>query len=104
MTDSPCLTVSLGYFEQLDLEEALKYLYQDPWTASVGVWGRSMGAVAAILCAGGLEHATGFVDDGRYLISRCWAGKGEYGSKVSCLVLDSPYFSVHTLLKVMPEP
>eukprot|EP00929_Paragymnodinium_shiwhaense_P105845 TRINITY_DN70900_c0_g2_i1.p1 TRINITY_DN70900_c0_g2~~TRINITY_DN70900_c0_g2_i1.p1 ORF type:complete len:484 (+),score=114.71 TRINITY_DN70900_c0_g2_i1:90-1541(+) len=41
--------ISLGYFEQLDLKVALKYLRETCRVPAVGLWGRSMGAATAVL-------------------------------------------------------
>uniref|UniRef100_A0A7S0EDW7 Serine aminopeptidase S33 domain-containing protein n=1 Tax=Hanusia phi TaxID=3032 RepID=A0A7S0EDW7_9CRYP len=68
--------VSLGYFEQDDLSCVLEYLANDPSTTSVAIWGRSMGAVVALLVAGSEQF------------------KG-----ISCLILDSPYSSLQQLLE-----
>jgi len=68
--------VSLGYFEQDDLITALKHLQQDPMTTAVGVWGRSMGSVAALMVG----------------------GSADYKEAVGCLVVDSPYASLRSLL------
>ncbi|EKX42267.1 hypothetical protein GUITHDRAFT_111828 [Guillardia theta CCMP2712] len=68
--------VSLGFFEQDDLSCALEYLANDPNTTSVAIWGRSMGAVVALLVAGSEQF------------------KG-----IACLILDSPYSSLQQLLE-----
>lgn len=64
--------VSLGFYEQVDLEAVVEYLRKEDIVTRIGVWGRSMGAVTAIL----------------------------YSSKdptIAGLVLDSPFYSLKTL-------
>lgn len=41
--------VSLGWFEQDDLETVVDYLRESDWISTIGLWGRSMGAVTAIM-------------------------------------------------------
>lgn len=41
--------VTLGAHEVEDLETAVEYLRQEGSTSTIGLWGRSMGAVTAIL-------------------------------------------------------
>lgn len=41
--------ISLGHFEQHDLRVAINYLRSCSFVSSIGLWGRSMGAVTAIL-------------------------------------------------------
>jgi dipeptidyl aminopeptidase/acylaminoacyl peptidase len=36
--------VSLGHYEQLDLQIAIEFLRGLPYIGRIGVWGRSMGA------------------------------------------------------------
>jgi len=43
--------ISLGHFEQQDLRAVLDYLRSCSYVSSIGLWGRSMGAVTAILRA-----------------------------------------------------
>eukprot|EP00667_Euglena_gracilis_P003882 EG_transcript_3896 len=48
--------VSLGYYEKMDLEAVVTYLLGTARVSRLGVWGRSMGAVTAIMYAA--THAT----------------------------------------------
>jgi len=41
--------ISLGWHEEQDLLVVLEHLHKDPCVASVGLWGRSMGATTAVL-------------------------------------------------------
>lgn len=43
--------ISLGWFEQHDLANLVDYLREERRVGSIGIWGRSMGAVTAILYA-----------------------------------------------------
>merc|ERR1719515_456778 len=43
--------ISLGHFEEQDLRAILDYLRTCSFVSSIGLWGRSMGAVTAILRA-----------------------------------------------------
>jgi len=43
--------ISLGHHEEKDLRVVLKHLRASGSVASIGLWGRSMGAATAILCA-----------------------------------------------------
>lgn len=64
--------VSLGHYEKEDLETVIEYLRKTDSVTRIGIWGRSMGAVTALL----------------------------YSSKdpsIAALVLDSPFFSLKTL-------
>jgi len=42
--------ISLGYHEERDLHSVLAHLRENCGVTSIGLWGRSMGAVTAILC------------------------------------------------------
>ncbi len=41
--------ISLGYYEQDDLEEVINYLKKYPKINNIALWGRSMGAVTTLL-------------------------------------------------------
>lgn len=41
--------VSLGYYEQDDLNEVVEYVSHRPQITSMAIWGRSMGAVTGLL-------------------------------------------------------
>jgi alpha-beta hydrolase superfamily lysophospholipase len=43
--------VSLGYFEHKDISSVVEYLWRTEKISAIGLWGRSMGAVAALLYA-----------------------------------------------------
>ena len=43
--------ISLGYYEKEDVTTVLNYLRYSNKVSTIGLWGRSMGAVTAILCA-----------------------------------------------------
>eukprot|EP01126_Amoeba_proteus_P067461 TRINITY_DN9970_c0_g1_i1.p1 TRINITY_DN9970_c0_g1~~TRINITY_DN9970_c0_g1_i1.p1 ORF type:complete len:212 (-),score=41.32 TRINITY_DN9970_c0_g1_i1:260-895(-) len=64
--------VSLGYFEQEDLTAVVEYLRNSNSTTRIGLWGRSMGAVTALMF-----------------------GVGD--PSIACLVLDSPFSSLKVL-------
>lgn len=40
--------ISLGYYEEKDLQKALEFLREEPSVSSIGLWGRSMGATTSI--------------------------------------------------------
>ena len=65
---------SLGWFEQDDLECVIDYLNQTCKVSSIAVWGRSMGAITALLY-------------------------GKKDTRISCLVLDSPFTSFKQFAK-----
>lgn len=71
--------VSLGFYERQDLATVLEYLHSQPARVrSIGLWGRSMGAVTSIM----------------------------YASKdpsIQCIVCDSPFASLKTLCKDLVE-
>jgi len=55
--------ISLGWHEEQDLLVVLQHLRKDPCVASVGLWGRSMGAATAVLRASQGEQLAGCVLD-----------------------------------------
>ena len=65
---------SLGWFEQDDLVCAIDHLFKTGKVSSIAVWGRSMGAITALL----------------------YANKDP---RISCLVLDSPFVSFKQFAK-----
>jgi cephalosporin-C deacetylase-like acetyl esterase len=68
--------VSLGFYERQDLAAVVEYLHETNKVLSIGLWGRSMGAVTAIM----------------------------YGAKDPCIraiVADSPFSSLRELVKDM---
>ena len=65
--------ISLGWYEQQDVETIINFLRKTKKISTIGIWGRSMGAVTAIL----------------------------YGYKdpsIAGIVLDSPFFSLKMLI------
>lgn len=43
--------ISLGYHERDDVDTVFKYLRERDTVSSIGIWGRSMGAVTALMYA-----------------------------------------------------
>jgi len=70
--------VSLGYWEKEDLATVISYLRTLPTVDCIGLWGRSMGAVTALL------HA-------------------DRDPSLAGLVLDSPFTNLRTLAKELVE-
>lgn len=70
--------VSLGYHEQTDIAMAVKYIRKTKETSSLCLWGRSMGAVAALMYA-------------------------DTNSTVNAMVLDSPFSSLPKLATELVE-
>jgi pimeloyl-ACP methyl ester carboxylesterase len=70
--------VTLGYYERQDLAAVCEYLWGSGQCLSIGLWGRSMGAVTAIMYAS--------VDP-----------------SVACLVADSPFSSLGALTEDLVE-
>lgn len=66
--------ISLGYFEKDDLNVVVEYLKQSGKVSTIGLWGRSMGAVTAIL------HL-------------------EKGKNIAGVVLDSPFSNMKVVAK-----
>lgn len=66
--------VSLGYYEQDDLNEVVEYVSHRPQITSIAIWGRSMGAVTGLL----------------YL---------RKSSKICAAVFDSPFKSLKALIE-----
>lgn len=64
--------VSLGFYEKDDISVIMEYLKNENITTRIGLWGRSMGAVTALLY-------------------------GANDDSLSCLVLDSPFSSLKKL-------
>jgi dienelactone hydrolase len=64
--------VSLGYYEQDDLEAVVAYLRKNDQTTRIGLWGRSMGASTSLMF-------------------------GVSDPSVACMVLDSPFSSLKIL-------
>ena len=68
--------ISLGYYEKEDVDTIINYLRYSNKVSTIGLWGRSMGAVTAILCA------------------------KDYDKKniISCIVSDSAFSSLNQLI------
>ena len=66
--------ISLGYYEKEDVQCVVDYLLKSKKVSKIGLWGRSMGAVTAIMYA------------------------SENPSKISALVLDSGFYSLNRLI------
>jgi len=64
--------VSLGYFEKDDVNVVVEYLRKSNTVSTIGLWGRSMGAVTALL------HA-------------------DRDPSIACLIVDSPFMSLRKL-------
>jgi len=64
--------VSLGYFEQEDLESVVVHLRKNDQTTRIALWGRSMGAATSLMF-------------------------GVTDPSVACMVLDSPFSSLKVL-------
>jgi cephalosporin-C deacetylase-like acetyl esterase len=72
--------VSLGFYERQDLATVIEYLHtQSPRVRSIGLWGRSMGAVTSIM----------------------YASKDD--QSIQCLIGDSPFSSLKALCKDLVE-
>ena len=69
---------SLGWFEQDDLECVIQYLVNTGKVSTIGVWGRSMGAITALLYA-------------------------RRDPRITCMVLDSPFTSFKQLVKELAK-
>ena len=66
--------ISLGYYEKDDVHCVIEYLLKSKKVSKIGLWGRSMGAVTALMYA------------------------SEHPSLVSALILDSGFYSLNTLI------
>ena len=73
--------VSLGYYEQDDLEEVVNYLKKYPKINNIALWGRSMGAVTTLL----------------YLANN---GKDK---GVKAAIIDSPFKSLKSLVEDLAQ-
>jgi fermentation-respiration switch protein FrsA (DUF1100 family) len=59
-------TCSLGYYEQVDAEAALKYVLFQPDVKHIGAWGGSMGAATMLLTAAKHPKIEAVVSDSAY--------------------------------------
>jgi dipeptidyl aminopeptidase/acylaminoacyl peptidase len=53
----------LGYYEQQDLGLVIKYLVELPEISQIALWGRSMGAVSALLYLSSNDGVTAAIFD-----------------------------------------
>merc|ERR1740138_913399 len=58
--------ISLGHYEEQDLEAVVQYLRSSSHTSSVGIWGRSMGGATAVLRAAKDRTLAGCVIDSAF--------------------------------------
>jgi len=70
--------ISLGWHEEQDLLMVLEHLRKDPCVASVGLWGRSMGASTAVL-------------------------RSSHGEQLAACVLDTPFSSLSLVAKELVQ-
>ena len=73
--------ISLGYYEKDDVHTVIDYLRNSNKVSTIGLWGRSMGAVTALLCAKEYDY--------KYVIS--------------CVVSDSAFSSLNKLIDEFVE-
>ena len=66
--------ISLGHYEKEDVQCVIEYLLKSKKVSKIGLWGRSMGAVTAIMYA------------------------SEHPKNISALVLDSGFYSLNILI------
>ena len=71
--------ISLGYYEQEDVNCVIEYLKKTNKVSKIALWGRSMGAVTALL----------------------YASKNQ--NKISAMILDSGFFSLKILINELVE-
>ena len=67
--------ISLGYYEKRDVHCAVEYLLKSKKVSKIGLWGRSMGAVTAIMYA------------------------NEHPQLIDVMILDSGFYSLKILIK-----
>lgn len=70
--------ISLGWYERDDIDTIVKYLRSTSAVSTIGLWGRSMGAVTALL-------------------------HGDRDPSIAALVLDSPFASLRQLANELVE-
>ena len=66
--------ISLGYYEKEDVQCVIEYLLKSKKVSKIGLWGRSMGAVTAIMYT------------------------AEHPNNISALILDSGFYSLNILI------
>lgn len=70
--------ISLGFYERQDVDCVFKFLRSLETVSSIGIWGRSMGAVTALMYA-------------------------DSNHEIGCLVLDSPFSNLEVLSKELAQ-
>ena len=70
--------ISLGWYEREDVKTVVEHLRDSDTVSTIGLWGRSMGAVTALL-------------------------HGDRDPSIACLVLDSPFASLQQLAKELVD-
>lgn len=70
--------ISLGWFERDDVSTVVEYLRKDKRVSTIALWGRSMGASTALMCA-------------------------QRDPSIACLILDSPFISLNQLARELVE-
>lgn len=70
--------ISLGWYEREDVKAVVEHLRESDRVSTIGLWGRSMGAVTALL-------------------------HGDRDPSIACLVLDSPFASLQQLAKELVD-
>ena len=71
--------ISLGYYEKKDVHCVVEYLLKSNKVSKIGLWGRSMGAVTAIMYA------------------------NEHPKLIDAMILDSGFYSLKTLINELIE-
>lgn len=87
--------VSLGWFERDDLSTVVKYLRTEGMASHIGFWGRSMGAITALMEVHRDSSISGVVVDSAF--SSLNALSHEIASKTISL----PYFLLETAISVI---
>jgi pimeloyl-ACP methyl ester carboxylesterase len=67
--------ISLGFYERDDVKTLIHHLRQSNKASAIGLWGRSMGAVTALMHADSDPTIACLVLDSaftRYGVGRCW--------------------------------
>ncbi len=71
--------ISLGHYEKDDVHSVVEYLKKSKKVSKIGLWGRSMGAVTAIMYA------------------------SEHPKNISALILDSGFYSLNLLIRELVD-
>jgi len=70
--------ISLGWFEREDVQVVVEHLRNSDMVSTIGLWGRSMGAVTALMF-------------------------GDSDPTIACMILDSPFASLRQLAKELVD-